>query len=281
MPETPFDQIKKTLSKEIPPRLLSKIPRKWEKIGDVLLMRVPDDLTRYGKEIGETYARVLQCKTVLRDAGTISGVFREPNVELLFGSRNTETVHRENGIRFRLDPQKIMFSSGNMDERIRMAQVSNNRETVVDLFAGIGYFTLPIAVYRKPKKIYACEMNTVAYRYLCENIVLNDVTAIVEPLLGDNRKTAPKNVADRVLMGYLRDTYMFVPTAIDCLKNNTGFIHYHEVCPDEVVPDRPLQRIEEVAQKYERELKLLNWRQVKSYAPGVSHIVLDLELSKR
>jgi len=33
-----------------------------------------------------------------------------------------------------------MFSSGNMDERIRMSMISDKNEVVVDLFAGIGYF---------------------------------------------------------------------------------------------------------------------------------------------
>ena len=130
-------------------------------------------------------------------------MYREPNVKIIYGNKKTETIHIENGIRYKLDPQKVMFSSGNMDERIRMAKISNPKETVVDLFAGIGYFTLPMAVYSKPKKIFACEINPVAYDYLCKNIVQNDVTSIVEPLLGDNKTTAPKNVADRIIMGYI------------------------------------------------------------------------------
>ncbi len=58
-----------------------------------------------------------------------------------------------------------MFSSGNMNERIRMSNISKPNEVVVDLFAGIGYFTLPIAVYSKPKKIYACEKNPISYDF--------------------------------------------------------------------------------------------------------------------
>ncbi len=83
--------------------------------------------------------------------------------------------------------------------------ISNPHETVVDLFAGIGYFTLPMAVYSKPKKMFACEINPIAYQYLCANVVLNHVTNIVEPLLGDNRKIAPKDCADRVILGYLKE----------------------------------------------------------------------------
>jgi tRNA wybutosine-synthesizing protein 2 len=159
-----------------------------------------------------------------------------------------------------------------------MAHVSNKDETVIDLFAGVGYFTLPMAVYRKPKKIFACEINPVAYDYLCENIVLNDVTSIVEPLLGNNRETAPKNIADRIIMGYIEGTHRFLPVAIKCLKNNRGTIHYHEVYPNKLLPDKPLKNIQEIAEKFDRKAELLTYKHVKSYAPGVSHVVLDIKV---
>jgi len=209
-----------------------------------------------------------------------SVAFREPKVELIYGSKSTETIHKENGIRYKLDPQKVMFSSGNMNERIRMATISNKSETIVDLFAGIGYFTLPIAVYSKPKRVFACEKNPVAYDYLCQNIVLNNVTNIVEPLKGDNRNIAPKNVADRVIMGYLDDTHKFLPIAFDCLKDCKGIIHYHEKIPEEKFPDGPLKKIQKIADKYDRKAKILKHEHVKSYAPGISHYVLDIKIGE-
>jgi tRNA wybutosine-synthesizing protein 2 len=281
MIETPFDQIKKILSKEIPSELLSKIPDKWEKIGSVVTVRLPKELLRHRETIGKTYAEVLNCKTALREISGISGVYREPNVKIIYGNKKTETIHIENGIRYKLDPQKVMFSSGNMDERIRMAKISNPKETVVDLFAGIGYFTLPMAVYSKPKKIFACEINPVAYDYLCKNIVQNDVTSIVEPLLGDNKTTAPKNVADRIIMGYIDSTHKFLPIAINCLKNKTGIIHYHEVCPNELFPDRPFKNVQKESVKHERKVELLAYKHIKSYAPGISHYVLDIKIGEK
>jgi len=278
MVETPFDEIKKMLSNEIPLELVSKIPDKWEKIGDVVIIKLQKELKKYKKQIGRTYADVLNCKTALEDISGITGVYREPNVEIIYGKKETETIHRENNIRYKLDPRKIMFSSGNMDERIRMAKISNSKETVVDLFAGIGYFTLPIAVYSKPKKIFACEINPVSYKYLCDNIVLNDVTDIVQPLLGNNKETAPKNVADRIIMGYIENTHKFLQTAIDCLKNKTGIIHYHEVCPDELFPDRPLKHVLKASERNGKKANLLKYKHIKSYAPGVGHYVLDIKI---
>jgi tRNA wybutosine-synthesizing protein 2 len=218
---------------------------------------------------------------VLIDIGGISGEFRAPQVEIIYGSKDTETVHKENGIRYKLDPQKIMFSSGNMDERIRMAKISNKKETVVDLFAGVGYFTLPIAVYSKPKKIIACEKNQIAYDYLKENIVLNDVSSIVEPIIGDNREVAPKNVANRVIMGYFKKTEKYLKVAFDCLHNHKGIIHYHGKFSDKIVPHIPMKIIEEEIKKNKCIVNLIRYFCVKSYAPGISHYVFDLKIGKK
>jgi len=281
MAEKPFEQIKKMLNNSIPENLLEKLPNKWEKIGDILTIILPKEIESYKKDVAEAYAKILGCKTVLNDIGGISGEYREPDVELVYGFGTTETIHRENGIYYKLDPQKVMFSSGNMDERIRMAHVSNSNEIVVDLFAGIGYFTLPMAVHSRSKKIYAIEKNPVSFNYLSQNIVLNNVTHIVEPILGDNRKMAPKDVADRVLLGYFGDTIRFLPIAVESLKNKCGIIHFHDKFPEETVPDKPLEIIKSNLEKYNKTCELISYKHVKTYAPGISHYVFDIKVGEK
>jgi tRNA wybutosine-synthesizing protein 2 len=278
--KTPFQEIKEKLNDSIPPDLSLYLPKKWEKIGNILILKIPKELKNFSKKIAKVYAEVLDCKTVLEDIGGISGEYRKPIVRLVYGDQNCETIHIENGIRYKLDASKIMFSSGNMDERIRMATISNSKETVVDLFAGIGYFSIPMAAYSKPKKIYACEKNPLAYKYLCENIALNHVTDIVEPLFGDNREVAPCNVADRAVMGYVKDTHNYLQTAIGSLKDKCGIIHYHEACPNELLPERPFSKIKNIASENNRIAKLIEFKKIKSYAPGVTHVVLDVKIMK-
>jgi len=281
MAEIPYTKIKNLIIGEIPLELINRLPKKWEKIGDVLIIVLPSIFDKYKRIIGKRYAEVLKCKTVLRDIGGITGEFRVPNVEIIHGTRKTETIQKENGIRYKLDPQKIMFSSGNMNERIRMANISNKKETVVDLFAGIGYFTLPIAVYSKPKKIFACEKNQIAFDYLNKNIVLNFVSSIVESRLGDNREIAPNNIADRVIMGYIEKTEKFLQVAIDCLHNHNGIIHYHNTFSDKIVPDKSMKIIEKEVKKKGCIVELLEHFHVKSYAPGVSQYVFDIKIGEK
>jgi len=252
------------------------LPKKWEIVGDVLILKIPKGLEEEEKKIAEIYAGVLNTKTVVKDMG-ITGRYRRPRIKILYGS-STETVHKENRIKFRLDVSKLMFSSGNIDERIRMAYVSNNNEVVVDMFAGIGYFSIPIAVYSKPKKNFAYDINPDAYHYLCENIRLNNVQNIVIPVFDDNRN-ANENIADRVVMGYLKNTKDFLPKAFKILKKSGGVIHYHENYPNKLLPEKPFENVKKIAEKHGKTVKLLGFRNVKSYSPGVSHVVLDVKVS--
>jgi tRNA wybutosine-synthesizing protein 2 len=280
MQETPLKRIKGIASSFIPSELVRHLPSKWEKLGSVVTIKVPYELSGYKEIIGKAYAEVLNCKTTLNEIEGISGIYRTPVVEVIFGSPDTETVHVENGIRFKVDPQQIMFSSGNMAERQRMATISNPDETVVDLFAGIGYFTLPLAVYSKPKKVIACEINPIAFKYLSANVVLNHVSSIVEPCFGDNREVAPKDCADRVIIGYLHEPQEFLPVAFTCLRNHIGMFHYHELVPVEWIPQQPLSHIEQVAKLFDRRVELVKVNEIKSYAPRVNHLVLDVRISE-
>jgi tRNA wybutosine-synthesizing protein 2 len=170
-----------------------------------------------------------------------------------------------------------MFSSGNEEERIRMASLSCTSETVVDMFAGIGYFSLPLAVFQRPRRIIACEINQIAHSYLVENIALNRVEGIVEPFLGDNRSLLGESFADRVIMGYVKTTHEFLPTAIRLVKDG-GVIHYHETCPNELIPERSLKRLEDSVGG--GGVTVLRIKEIKSYAPGVTHLVVDARIRK-
>ncbi len=272
--ETPYENIVNTMS--IPENLKSFLPRKWELLGDVLLMKIPEELEALKGEIAQAYAKELNAKTVLRDFGIV-GDLREPNVELLYG-QETETIHKENGVKFKLDCGKLMFSSGNVDERIRMATIAGKDEVVVDMFAGIGFFSIPMAVHSRPKKIIALELNPVAFSYLRENIHLNHVEDFVTPVLGDNREFEGNGIADRIVMGYLEDTHLYLPKALEILKEDGGVIHYHEKCPNELLDERPVQRVREEVEKKGLSMELRRMDTVKSYAPGVSHVVLDVRV---
>lgn len=268
----PFEEIKKRLRDKIGGEDYRNLPKKWEKIGDVLILKL--DEIEEKEKIAKVYAEVLKCKSVLEDVGGIKGITRKPCFKLIYGDK-TETVHIENGIKYRFDVSKIMFSSGNIDERIRMANVVTKNEIVVDMFAGIGYFTLPIAVYGKAR-VYACEINPLAYEYLKENILLNDVLHLVKPILGDCRKVAPHGVATRVIMGCL-DSMSFIPYALKTLESD-GIIHFHQKCKEEDFPEKIFKEAESIIKADGWKAEMLFCKKIKSYAPRIIHGVIDIKV---
>jgi tRNA wybutosine-synthesizing protein 2 len=267
---SPMEQILEVIDVEDWMRPL--LPRKWEKIGDIVIMRFPEEIAHKRGEIAETYARVLGAKTVCADVGGISGTYRKPVVEVVLGTE-TETTHRENGIRYMMDVTKTMFSSGNVDERQRMGELDCSNETVVDMFAGIGYFTLPVAVHGGAKRVIACEINPDAQDYLERNIQLNGVDGIVEVFKGDNRDLPGSRFASRVIMGYVA-TESFLEKGIG-LARPGGVVHFHDTIPvDKMYLAR--ESIERAAG--DREVEITSIREVKSYAPAISHIVADIRV---
>jgi tRNA wybutosine-synthesizing protein 2 len=276
IPLTPYEEVLSQL--DLPEHRKSQVPRKWEVLGDVLILRLPEELKEHETEVASAFARVLEARTVAADEGGPTGTFREPRLRVIWGD-GTETTHVENGVRYRLDAAKIMFSSGNVRERIRMASVCRDGEVVVDMFAGVGHLSLPMAVHSRPARVYACELNPVAYHYLVESVFLNGVEDVVEPLPGDCLETAPESVADRVVMGCLTAGEAHLVKAVEALRRR-GTIHYHEACPVELADERPEERVRRAAARAGAEVVSVRRAVVKSYAPGVSHVVLDAEVSR-
>lgn len=273
-PTKPIERIRSHLN--LPIELARELPRKWELIGDVLLLpHISSALREVEERVAAGYAEVLGAKTVLEQSG-VSGPWRLPSARKLWGN-GTVTIHRENGVMFKLDVSRLMFSSGNLSERMQMARVCREGEVVVDMFAGIGQLSLPITVHSKPSKVYACEINPEAFSYLQENVRLNRAWKMI-PLHGDCEEVAPEGVADRVILGHF-ESHKRLGKAFRVLRDR-GFLHYHETCPNELLPRRPLGRVEGIAGKAGFVILNATLRRVKSFAPGVSHVVVDLEVRK-
>jgi len=257
---------------EIPEGLKSMLPAKYERLGHVLVLRLPEPLLPFRREVAEAYAKVLKARTVLAERGVIREVERRPDMEVLYGTETVTTVH-ESGIRYRLDPTKVMFSSGNFDEKLRMASLDCRGETVVDMFAGIGYFTLPLAAKAGADRVIACEINPEAVRFLRENVELNRVGDRVSIFEGDNRDLPGEGFADRVVMGYVNVTWQFLPKAFSLVRKG-GVVHYQDTCSIDSIPDRLIEKVR--VGSGGRPFEIIGVREIKAYAPSISHMVVDV-----
>jgi len=258
---------------------LKLLPAGFDRIGHIIVLNLPQELISKSDEIARAILNIKGVRTVALRTKPITGRERRPNLKVIAGAQMTETLHKEHGCVFKLDVAEVMFSAGNIFERARAPKLVQPEEVIVDMFAGVGQFSIPIARRAKPKKVYAIELNEIAHRYLRENVRLNYVGHIVEPRFGDCVKVAPLGVADRVIMGILHVTHEYLPLAMRVLKPSGGVIHYHESVPSKLRFERPIKRISEAAEG--RDFEILGQRVVKRYAPGVDHVVIDVRIGPK
>jgi tRNA wybutosine-synthesizing protein 2 len=203
-------------------------------------------------------------RAVLWVKGT-AGQRRIPETEVMYGSPG-EVVHREHGCTFVLDPRLVMYSQGNLRERSRIAGMVGNGERVADMFAGIGYFTVPMAV--QGARVHAMEINPVAFGYLSRNIDRNRVADRVTAEEGDCREILSGSY-DRLVMGHF-DAIGYLPDALAHARAGST-IHLHS---RGAVTDRITAMAGEAGFRAR-----VTTRRVKKYAPNTWHIVQDVVLS--
>ena len=227
--------MKNRLQKSIPGTLSSdesgKVCRAFDIIGDIAVIKVPKTTLPRVHDITErimtTHRNV---RTVLAQTSSVSGEFRLRPLMYLMGENKTSTVHREHGCLFSVDLANCYFSPRLSNERHRIACAVRPRETIVNMFAGVGCFSIMIAKNADPEKVYSIDLNPSAILIMKENIRLNQVYDTVVPLQGDSKEIAEsklQNVADRVLMPLPEKALEYLPIAISTLKASGGWIHYY------------------------------------------------------
>lgn len=222
---------KTLLEGRLEPRELMLIYRSYDIIGDIAVIRIRENLKQKSDIIAgaimQTHKHV---ETVLRQSGPVSGDLRLCVLEWVAGERKTETVHKERGCVFKVDLEKCYFSPRLSHERIRIAQQVLPGEVVVNMFAGVGCFSIIMAKRSKVEKIYSIDINPAAVHYMQENISLNRVEDKVIAVQEDARKTIEgrlRNVADRVLMPLPKKAYEYLYCAVLALRPTGGWIHYY------------------------------------------------------
>ena len=267
--------------------LLDNLPKRWEKFADVaLLPRTAfteegwNDLR--GPELWSAIASALKVNRIGK-IGEIIGEKRESTVELLRGEDDW-VIRRENGIDYGYNFTQCMFSAGNVNERRRMGEVGGVEETVVDLFSGIGYYTLPMLVNSQVNHVHCCEWNPNAIRALKWSLDRNNVANRCTIHEGDNRLTATNlsGQADRVILGLLPTAEGGFELAINCLKKIGGCLHIHGIAPasdhDSWV-DEIITKLSNL--NHDFSISESSRVRIKSHAPHWDHLVLDVEFSPR
>ena len=272
----PAERVRDRLRQAAGSEVAASLPDGYQRLGRVLVLRLPESLRPYHPLIGAAWREELGVDTVLVRTGPIEGELRTPLVERIAGD-DTETEVVEHGIRWRFDAARIMFAAGNRVERVRAGALVRRGESVADLFAGIGYFAIPAAVRGRAREVVAVDKNPIALHYLEVNAARNRVADRVRPVLGENRAVAlPIAAFDRVFLGYLPSALPWVPRALELLRPGGGWVHVHFVADVRAGRTGPVRDVVgALTQAGGGLLELPSARIVKPYGPGRNHVVVD------
>ena len=271
------------LEDKLHPHLLASLPHAMDFVGDVAVIEIPPELEAYKKTVGAAILKAhKRVRTVLAKSGAVEGMYRLREFETIAGVGKTETVHKEHGCMFYVDLAKAYFSPRLSNEHDRVASQVKDGETVIDMFAGVGPFSILIAKRHENVQVYAIDVNPDAVNYLKRNIKANHVEKSVTPLLGDIRRIVKKKligIADRVIMNLPERAIEYVDVACEAIKPEGGIVHYYEFTSmPEPLETAKVRLIEAMKQTSRNVKKTLYARLVRATAPYTFQVVVDVEI---
>jgi tRNA wybutosine-synthesizing protein 3 len=286
---TPHARLEKALTENLNGTLPGKIPTKWEKFSDVVILP-QSAFTESGwdtdQRFWEIVADSLDVKRVAR-MGEVDGEYRKSGVELLLGEDDW-VVRREHGIDFGYNFTQCMWSAGNVTERGRMANGNHEGEKILDLYAGIGYYTLPFLSEgargpsgergngRGAAHVVACEWNPNAIRALKWSLSANDLVDRCTILEGDNRNLKLESEFNRVNLGLLPSAEEGYSIAIQSLKPEGGVLHVHGLAKSGEEEKWASNLATSLEKNGRFSCTVMHVERVKWYAPHQRHIVVDI-----
>ncbi|MEX0764549.1 MAG: class I SAM-dependent methyltransferase family protein [Nitrosopumilaceae archaeon] len=254
----------------------------FDQIGSIIIIRIPDSLVSKKKPIGEILLqRIKTAKSIFYQSSPVEGNFRTRDLELLAGEDNTETEYKEYGCRFKVDVRKAFFSPRLSTERNRIADLVVDDETVINMFGGIGMFSI-IAAKKKKCTVYNIDINPDAAELCTQNIKLNKLKGKVESLCGDAVKIIEERLSDkgdRILMLLPERSDEFLDSAIRASKKN-AIIHYYCHIHAEKKNDVARLTKEHFLKVIKVRSEILGSKIVRPVGPRFYQAVIDSKISK-
>ena len=254
----------------------------FDQIGDIIIVRIPDSLLTKKKLIGETLLNEVKiAKSVFYQASAVEGDFRTRNLEILAGENKTETEYKEFGCRFTVDVENAFFSPRLSTERERIANLVQDGETVVNMFGGVGMFSIMIAK-KKRCVVYSIDINPIAAKLCEKNIISNKIVGNIISINGDVTQVIQEqleNKSDRTLMLLPERSDEFLKSAINATKSG-GIIHYYSHIHADKKSNAGKLSEEHYMQVTSVKSEILGSKIVRAVGPRYYQTVVDVKISK-
>jgi tRNA (guanine37-N1)-methyltransferase len=264
----------------LPKQRLEKLPKSYDIIGTIILIKIPTTLLPYQKEIGDALLATHKNIRTVCAIDPVSGELRIRNCMIIAGEHQTVTTHTEYGLTFHVDVATTYFSPRLASERKRIASQVKPGEVVVDLFAGVAPFSIMVARFAKPKIIYAIDKNKEAIHLAQQNVKQNHVLETVEVIYADanDAKKLIFKKADRIIMNLPFSAFQFFSVALSIAAPICN-IHYYDIIKEKEI-DARIEGLKKVAAEQDYSLKDVVIHKIKTYAPREFYIGLDITATK-
>lgn len=274
--------LKKALEDVLSEKESDELISAFDQIGEIIIVRIPDSLLSKKKIIGKTLLEnVKTANSVFCQSSPVEGDFRTRDLEIIAGQDKTETEYKEFGCRFVVDVQKAFFSPRLSNERNRIAEQILDGQTVINMFGGIGMFSI-IAAKNKKCSVYNIDINPDAVELCEKNIKLNKLSGKVFSIQGDAAqiiKEKLENKGDRVLMLLPERSDEFLDSAVAATKNN-GIIHYYSHIHADKKSEAAKLSENHFMDISPVDSKVLNSKIVRAVGPRYYQTVVDVKISK-
>jgi len=262
--------------------------RGFDIVGDIAIIRVPEPLEKERFLLGQALLRSLpHVKTVLRQVGSVEGDFRTRELEWLSGEHRTDTIHREHGCIFEVDLAKTYFSPRLLYERDRIAQLCSfsSQERVLNMFSGVGCFSIMIAKRSLKAHVYSVDLNPQAIRYHVRNVKLNKVRGRITVVFADARQVTEslfRGRMHRVLMPLPEKAYAYLESALAAIGPDGGTIHYYDFVhayKNEDPVEKIVSKVVEKLNAQSRDFSVQHGRVVRTIGPNWYQVALDIKIT--
>ena len=115
-----------------------------------------------------------QIRTVVNKTNNIDETFRFFKMEILAGDDDLMATMKENGCQFTFDYSKVYWNSRLATEHRALVGLFHPGDIVLDVFAGVGPFSLPAA--KKGCIVHANDLNPAAFHSLQNNAEINKLS---------------------------------------------------------------------------------------------------------
>ncbi|MFZ0699592.1 MAG: methyltransferase domain-containing protein [Thermoplasmata archaeon] len=213
----------------LPPNERELLPRSFDVVGDVVLIRIPPELEKWGPDIGEALLRFVPGARIVGADHGVHGTQRRRRLVQLAGAGDFRTIHRENGIAFDIDLELAYFSPRLAREHARVAEDVEAGEEVDDLCCGVGPFAVTIARDGRARRVTAVDSNPAAIALLRSTLARCAYADRVEPVEADVAAfLSSASPVDRVILNLPHEGIKYLPS-VGTLVRPGGVVHYYEV----------------------------------------------------